>query len=72
MRTTLETIFDTYRKADFIDRQYMFLQFRELRNDFLEIDQKDMGTDFFGTAGSPCRSLNPIGRIIKRCFSFLS
>ena len=41
MTINLEEIYDQYRKADFTDRLNIYLQFPELRNDFLEIEQKD-------------------------------
>lgn len=41
MANNLEEIYDRYRKAGFIDRLNIYLQFPELRNDFLEIEQKE-------------------------------
>ena len=49
MRTNLEEIISIYRKADFTDRLSIYLQFRELRNDFMEIEQKDEKTDLMAT-----------------------
>jgi hypothetical protein len=65
MTTTIEKIYDDYRRADFADRLYIYLQYPELRNDFLEIDRKEMKTAFFETVrhSHPRQSL--IGRIIN-------
>ena len=49
MNATCEEIFEKYRKADFIDRMYIFLEYRELRADFLLIDQNEGNIDFFIT-----------------------
>ena len=71
MTTNLEEIFGDYRKADFTDRLHIYLQFPELRDDFLEIEQKEVGTDLFETATPPAKGLNLIDRLINRTFSFL-
>ena len=47
MNTNLNNIYDDYRKADFTDRLHMYLQFRELREDFFEIEQEKTDTDYF-------------------------
>jgi len=39
MTINLEEVYDQYRKADFNDRLNIYLQFPELRDDFLEIEQ---------------------------------
>ena len=49
MTTNLDAIFSQYRKADFYDRLNIFLQFPELRREFLEIEQKEDQPNFFGT-----------------------
>ena len=66
-----EEIFGHYRKADFTSRLNMFLQFPELRNDFLEIDQNEVQPDFFATAKPSSKCLNLINGWINRSFSFL-
>jgi len=71
MTRNIEEIYGDYRKADFTDRLHIYLQFPELRNDFLEIEQKEMGTDFFETAIPPAKGRNLINRLINRSFSFL-
>jgi hypothetical protein len=38
---TIENILNEYRNADFETRAYLFLEYRELRSDFIEIDLKD-------------------------------
>jgi hypothetical protein len=40
MTSNLEEIYGRYREADFMGRLHIYLQFPELRDDFLEIDQK--------------------------------
>lgn len=70
MTTNLDAIYGQYRKADFTDRLNMFLQFPELRREFLKIDQKDGQPDFFKTAMPPSKGLNRLGRWIHRNFSF--
>jgi len=40
MTNHLEQIYDRYREADFMGRLHIYLQFPELRGDFLEIDRK--------------------------------
>lgn len=70
MTTNLEKIYDQYRRADFSDRLTIYLKFPELRNSFLEIEQKEGQSDFFKTAKPPSRSLNLIEKLISRSFSF--
>ena len=70
MTTNLDAIFSQYRKADFYDRLNIFLQFPELRREFLEIEQKEDQPNFFGTAVPPSKGLNRIGRWIHRKVSF--
>jgi len=41
MTSHLEDIYNRYRNAEFTQRLDIYLQFPELRNDFLEIDQKE-------------------------------
>jgi hypothetical protein len=41
MTTKLEEIFSLYRQADSTAQLAMYLQFRELRDDFREIDQEE-------------------------------
>ena len=41
MKTNQGEIISLYREADINDRLSIFLQFRELRNEFLEIEQKE-------------------------------
>lgn len=60
MSISHEKIYDRYRNADFTDRLYIFLQFPELRQGFLEIDQKETTTDFFHKA-------LPQDKALKRC-----
>lgn len=70
MRTNLNAICGQYRKADFNDRLNIYLQFPELRHEFLEIEQKDEQPDFFETAMQPSKGRNRIGRWIHRNVSF--
>ena len=72
MAINLEEIYDQYKKADFTDRLNIYLQFPELRDDFLEIEQAERPLDFFETAKPPAKSLDPIDRWINRSLSFLS
>ena len=71
MTRNIEEIYGDYRKADFTDRLHIYLQFPELRDDFLEIEQKEVGTDLFETSTPPAKGLNLIDRLINRTFSFL-
>ncbi len=41
MISNRERIYEDYRQADFSDRLNIYLQFPELRNDFLEIDLQE-------------------------------
>ena len=47
MNTKCEKILEDYRKADFTNRLYIFLEFRELRKTFYKIEQKETKMDFF-------------------------
>ena len=71
MTSHRENVYDRYRQADFTDRLFIYLQFPELRDDFLDIDQNEGKTDFFKTAVPPTKRFNPVGKWIDRCFSFL-
>ena len=71
MAIKLEKIYDQYRKADFTDRLNIFLQFPELRDDFLEIEQTERPLDAFETAKPPARGRNLIDRWISRQFTLL-
>jgi len=51
MTIHLEEIYDRYREADFMGRLHIYLQFPDLRNDFLEIDQKG-DIDHVGSNGA--------------------
>jgi hypothetical protein len=51
MTNHLEEIYDRYRKADFMGRLHIYLQFPELRDDFLEIDRKG-DSDHVGSNGT--------------------
>ena len=41
MIINLEEIYDQYRKANFTDRLNIYLQFPDLRREFLEIDRRE-------------------------------
>lgn len=45
MTNHLEEIYGQYRQADVTDRLYIYLQYPELRNDFLDIEQKEKQTN---------------------------
>ncbi len=49
MNTRCEKILENYRKADFTNRLYIFLEFPELRKTFYKIEQKETKIDFFKT-----------------------
>lgn len=70
MTTHQETIYSQYRKADFTDRLHIYLQFPELRNDFLAIEQTERSPNFFETAKPPSKRLKLIDRLINRSLSF--
>ena len=71
MTINLEEIYSRYRKADFTDRLNIYLQFPDLRNDFLEIEQKDRRPTFFENTKSPSKGLSRINGWISRRLSFL-
>ena len=50
MTSHLEDIYHRYRNAEFTQRLDIYLQFPELRNDFLEIELKDKKTIHTGNA----------------------
>ena len=58
-------IIDEYKDADFEKRLYYFLSYRELRDEFLEIDQSETSVGFssspiknnFRLCGNWCQSL---------------
>ena len=50
MTTQQNDLCDVYRQADLTDRLHMYLQFPELRNDFLVIDQQALQTGCCATA----------------------
>jgi hypothetical protein len=54
----IKSIIDEYRNADFEKRLYFFLSYRELRDEFLEIDQSDTSVGF---------SANPIKNKCRLC-----
>ncbi len=65
----INKILDEYRKADFEKRLYYSLSYRDLRDEFLEIDQSDTSEGFsespsnkdFRLCGNWCQSLiNPL------------
>lgn len=51
MTSNLEEIYGRYREADFMGRLHIYLQFPELRDDFLEIDRKG-DNDHVGSNGT--------------------
>lgn len=42
----IQSIIEDYRNADFETRQYFFLSYRSLRDEFLKIDQQDAAAQF--------------------------
>ena len=65
----INKILDEYRNADFEKRLYYSLSYRELRDEFLDIDQSDTSEEFsanpikndFRLCGNWCQSLiNPL------------
>ena len=71
MTTNLEQIYGRYSQADFTVRLNMFLQFPELRREFLEIDQKEPRPEGGETARPSAKGCHRIDRWIQRKFSFL-
>ena len=71
MTTHHEAIYSRYRKADFTDRLNIYLQFPELRNDFLAIEETERPLNSFETAKPPSKGCNLIDRWINRSFSFM-
>ncbi len=65
------TIFSEYRRADENGRLHIYLQFPELRNDFLEIEQERTGQSRSAAAQAPARKHAHLGRIICRNLVFL-
>ena len=65
----INKILDEYRNADFEKRLYYSLSYRDLRDEFLEIDQSDTSEGFsenpinndFRLCGNWCQSvINPL------------
>ena len=71
MTTYLEEIYSRYKKADFTDRLNIYLQYPDLRNEFLEIEQKEKQPFFFENTKLPSKGLNRLHGWIIRRFSFL-
>ncbi len=73
MITRYEKIYEDYRQADFNDRLSIYLQYPELRNDFLEIDQQEIQDRSLSSAAGPTQvrgrrlSINPFRRLLKGC-----
>ena len=57
----IKSIIDEYRNADFEKRLYFFLSYRELRDEFLEIDQSDSSVGF---------SAHPIKNRCRLCINW--
>ena len=55
MTSHLEDIYNRYRNAEFTQRLDIYLQFPELRKDFLEIDQKEKKTISIENPDAPAR-----------------
>lgn len=53
MMNSCENIFEVYRNADFMNRLHIYLQYPDLRENFLEIDQADTGKDPFASVPRP-------------------
>lgn len=70
MTTSCGKIYEEYRNADCINRLNIYLQFPELRNSFIEIDQKETKTDSFKTASNPDKDHKRLGGIINRIIYF--
>ena len=47
MNESYHDITAKYREADFNNRLNMYLQYPQLRSDFIRIDRKDLETDLF-------------------------
>jgi hypothetical protein len=71
MTTNLEEIYGRYREAGFADRLNIYLQFPDLRNDFLKIEEKDRQPTFLENTKSQSKGLNRINGWIRWRFSFL-
>lgn len=56
MTINLEDIYNQYRKADSTERLYIYLQFRELRDEFFEIEQQEKQPVFLKLANLNQRS----------------
>lgn len=71
MTPRIEKIFDDYRRSDFMARLHIYLQYPELRNDFLEIDQKESTTDDLWSPKHTNNRCSGIGDFFNRSVSFL-
>lgn len=69
MKTQIEKIFDAYKEADLTDRLNLFLQFPELRSDFIQIDAGEINADVFEGNEHPRKAFKPAGGILNRIFS---
>lgn len=66
MTTNLEKLYDDYRQADLAVRLHMYLQFPELRSDFIEIDQEEPRIDSSGITNHSNNSRCRIGKFVCR------
>lgn len=67
MQWTTSDLLDDYRHADFSKRLHLYLQYRELRDEFIEIDQNELPPAMLGSMPG-CKRL-PMSR--NRAFSWL-
>lgn len=71
MTINTETIYEDYRNADFMNRLHIYLQFPELRNDFLEIDQTETRKDPFAIESRQPEGRSSVRKFLDRQLSFL-
>jgi hypothetical protein len=69
MIVTHEAVHDVYKKADFNVRLHLYLQFPELRNDFIDIDLKESEAGFQTTTGRSSKGCKSCGGFIRRSFA---
>ncbi len=52
----IDEIIDEYRKGDFDRRLYLFMEYRDMRDAFVEIDQEEYGSGNRETGGGTAKT----------------
>ena len=65
-----EKIFENYKSNDFNGRLHMYLQYPELRNDFIEIDRSEMKPNICTTKKASAKKSTRFRQILNHCLSW--